>query len=403
MSNKIKLTFWDYNDFVNYKPEWVRDWHDCGMTAPVAPRFSLKNESHEAYREMLDLAHSYGMSIIMQFNEAYLDNYFHGAEEYRKTIADIYEEFGSHPAVIGLYVGEEPATEHNEAYKEGVKLIREIAPDFLVYVNLGSIERTERMLLKGERSLESWICEFADYTKSNVMGGGQYSQLSADNGGIYEYFENIHRFVDAGKKCGSEIWFTPLSSAHYTYRVPTEDDYRWQLNTAVACGCKAIVWFRLYDKLIAADYHGSPIDEFGMRTSHFDDLARVQKRFNAHHAEIFARLNHVETYNVGVGYGGYLYFVPGLTDLVDFASARSALISFFKDDEGNDYIAVVNTLQREGAPITLSFTDKVRKAQLVYHNGEVLQGCFDRGDRVGVVSSHEIWLAPGQMELLKIN
>lgn len=403
MAKRIELTFWNYNDFVNYKPEWVRDWADCGMTSPIGPRISFRKESMEAYREMLDLAHSYGMNIIMQFNEAYLENYNNGAEAYRATITEIYDMFKDHPAVVGLYVGEEPATEHNEAYFEGVKIIKEVAPDWLVYINLGSIERTERMLLKGEKRLEDWICEFADYTKSDVMGYGQYSQLSHDNNGIYEHFENIHRFVNAGKKCGSDIWSTLLSSAHYAYRVATEDDFRWQLNTAVACGCKAVVWFRLYDKLIAVDYHGSPIDEFGLRTTRFDDLARVQKRFNVHHGEIFARLNHVESYNVGVGYGGYLYFVPGLTDLVDFATSRSALISFFKDEDGNDYIAVVNTLQRESAPITLSFTDKVKKAQIVYHNGAVLQPCFDRGDRTGTVTTNEIWLAPGQMELLKIN
>jgi len=100
MAKRIELTFWNYNDFVNYKPEWVRDWADCGMTSPIGPRISFRNESMDAYREMLDLAHSYGMNIIMQFNEAYLDNYLNGADEYKATIKEIYDTFKDHPAVV---------------------------------------------------------------------------------------------------------------------------------------------------------------------------------------------------------------------------------------------------------------------------------------------------------------
>ncbi len=403
MAEKITVSFWNYNDFENYKSEWVYDWAELGINTPVAPRFNWKSDDRKAYREMLDLIASLGMDVILQFNETYVDNYDNGADEYRALITEIHDEFASHPAVVGIYVGEEPSRESNRAYHEGVRLIKEISPEWTVYINLGSIERSERMLVEDGQSLEDWICNFADTTDSRVMGCGQYSQLCYDGLGIFEYFETLRRFVAASKKCGTDVWATLLSSAHMCFRTPTEDDFRWQLNTAVACGAKAVVWFRLYDKLIAGDYHGSPIDEFGKKTTHYDDLARVQKRFNVHHAEIFARLHHVDTYSVGTGYGGYFYFVPGVCEFVDSATSRSAILSTFKDDEGHDYIVVLNTLQREDAPITLAFTDKVKKASLVYHNGKVMNSCFERGDRTGPALAQEIWLAPGQMELIRIN
>ena len=78
------------------------------------------------------------------------------------------------------------------------------------------------------------------------------------------------------------------------------------------------------------------------------------------------------------------------------------MISFFKDRDGTDYVVVVNTLQREATSITLSYTDKVEKASFVYRNGEQLNTGFERNGRTGSVMGGEIWLAPGQMEVLKI-
>ena len=157
-----------------------------------------------------------------------------------------------------------------------------------------------------------------------------------------------------------------------------------------------------YDKLIASDYRGSPIDEFGVKTTRYYDLARVQKKFNYHYGKLFSHLEHVSTAGVGISYGGYFYFLPGASDLIDRAVSRSAMISFFKDGDGTDYVVVVNTLQREATSITLSYTDKVEKASFVYRNGEQLNTGFERNERTGSVMGGEIWLAPGQMEVLKI-
>ncbi|MCQ2455939.1 MAG: hypothetical protein MJ096_01135 [Clostridia bacterium] len=402
MEKKIWFTMWNYIDFENFNLGMVEDWARCGLTAPMGPRFNYYGDSHEDYLKMLDLADSLGMKVIVQMNELYLENYYDGAEKYRATVKAVYDEFGSHPAFCGFYVGEEPDTHSNEAYFEGVKIIKEVCPEKMVYINLGSVERTERMLLKGEKSVRDWCCDFTSYTGTDIIGYGTYSQLMKNGIGIDDHFQNIHEFVEDGKKAGAEIWATLLSSAHYNYRIPTEDDFRWQISTAVACGCKAVVWFKWYDKLVQCDYRGSPIDEFGEKSAHFYDLARVQKKFNVHYAELFARLSHVVTYGVGVGFGGYLYFLPGLSDLVSTAQCRSGLLSFFKDENGVDYAVVVNTLQDEACPITLTFTDKVKRAANVYYNGKQENEIFVRNGNTGDVSTGEIWLAPGQMEVIKL-
>ena len=403
MKDRIQLTFWNYNNFFDYEPKMLRDWVNLGMTSPMTPRFSMKNDSHELFRKMLDEAETLGITMVLNIDELFLDNYRTlGEDGYRRQCAAIYDEFCHHPAVSGVYVGEEPNTDTEPSYFGGVRILRELSRDIEVFINLGSTERTERMLLKGERDLSDWCCDFTEKTGTDVIGYGTYTQLLPNGVGIYEHFENLRRVVAAGKRAGADIWASLLSSAHCEYRIATENDYRWQLTTAVACGCRAVAWFRIYDKLIAGDYYGAPIDEFGELTNHSYDLARTQKNFNAHYAEIFARLHHQETYGIGVAYGGYLYFLQGLNDLVDGATGRQGLISFFTDDDGGEYAVIVNTLQNDGCAFSLSFSDKVERVEKLLFNGKSSETVFSRDGRSGSIQTPESWLSPGQLVLLKL-
>lgn len=402
MTDRVKLTFWNYNDFSGYKPHMLRDWVECGMTDSISPQFSFRKHSHDDFRAFLDDALALGTNVIIQVDELFLDNALN--QGYEEIVKEIYDEFGTHPAVTGAYVGEEPSFESNEHYKTGVRILKKYFSEKHIYINLGSTERTERMLLiKTGQTLDQWCGEMVNDSHADMIGFGCYSQLMANGIGVYEHFDNLRQFSKVGRETGAEIWATMLSSSHDTYRIPTEDDFRWQLNTCVACGCRGVVWFRLYDKLVAADYHGSPIDEFGEKTVHYYDLARVQKKFNTHYGKIFSKLNYQNTYVIGRSHGGYLFFLPGMNDLVESASSRAAIISFFKDDEGGDWIAVVNTLQTESGPVILNFSEKVNKAEKVYYNGEVKNVMFTRNGRNGTISSGEIWLTPGQMELIKLS
>lgn len=408
MTDIFHNTFWNYNRFEDYKPEMLEDWINLGITTPILPTFDMNRHSKEALISILDDVQSKGIQCILQVSQMYLEGYARGAESYRADVSRVMEEFGSHPAVYGFYVGEEPNCNNEECYFEGTKIIKELAPDKCVYSNFGSIERTERMMLKGKSTIEEWVSRYKEYSNADTIGFGVYSQLFSDHSGVYEFFHNMRTFVEAGKKAGVGVWGTMLSSAHDLYRVPSEDDFRWQINMCAVCGCKGVVWFRLYDKLVAFDYRSSPIDEFGEKTQRYYDLARVQKRFNIHYGKLLGRLQHISTYGIGVSFGGYPYFVPGIDktfsadDIVVSADCRSAMISFFKDEDGTDYVAVANSSMTEAHHISLSFSDKVEKAELVYHNGDVKITSFERGDLVGAGKSGYMCLAPGQMEILKI-
>ncbi len=408
MAKQVQMTFWNYNSFKDYKPHMLRDWIELGITLPLLPMFNMNRDSKEDLIAILDDAQSLGVQVLLQFNTMILES-IKDLDAYRAEVEKIHATFGTHPAVYGYYVGEEPNIKSQWQYFEGTKIIKEVAPNAAVYTNFGSIERTERMMLQGTQSLDEWIGKFKEHSGNDIIGFGCYSALFRDNTGSFEHFYNLNTFVEAAKKHGVDVWATMLSSAHDYYRVPTEDDYRWQINTCVACGCRGIVWFRLYDKLVAADYRGSPIDEFGVKTQHFYDMARAQKKFNIHYGKLFGRLNHVSTHGIGVSYGGYPYFVPSttdeagaVTDLISHADCRAGLISFFKDEDGTDYIAVVNTDTVNSYHMTLTYSAKVERADMVYYDEKQLNCHVNRNGQEGELRGQSFCLAPGQMEVIKV-
>ncbi|MCL2119387.1 MAG: hypothetical protein FWH27_13275 [Planctomycetaceae bacterium] len=405
MPERIHTSFWNYNKFSGFRMEMLHDWVNCGMTLPVSPLFEWKNDSAEDFLQMLDEAEKLGVQMIIQVDVLFIDN---DAEQYRKTATEVYEKFGKHPAVCGVYIGEEPNTHNDKSFHECTKIFKEIAPELTVYINLGSPGRMEGAALKGKLSLTEWMRNFTQFTGSRVIGFGEYDQMIPGGIKMDNYFTSLRESMEAANASGMELWATLLSSAHGPFEAPTEDQYRWQLNTAVACGCKAVVWFRLYDKLVALDYRNSPIDEFGEKTTYYYNLRRVQKRFNIHHGEIFARLQYldtcfIDTYSLDVCYGGYKKFEKDSHDLVANAESPHGMISDFKDSDGNDYIVILNTSQTIDRPIKLTFSEKVNSADILYYNGDMTQNIFRRNGQSGGMTAVEIWLAPGQMELIKIN
>ena len=64
---------------------------------------------------------------------------------------------------------------------------------------------------------------------------------------------------------------------------------------------------------------------------------------------------------------------------------------------------ILTTSQTIDRPIELTFSEKVNSADILYYNGDTTQNIFRRNGRTGGISAGRIWLAPGQMELIKIN
>ena len=403
-SNRFVLGFWNYNTFKNGGASEVARWADLGLTVAMMPMAGYSVNDPEAEKEvfaLLDELQKYNMKLVLLFNELTCGYYASkGEEEYRKIFTKAHDTYGKHPAVLGVYPGEEPGAGVIDSFVNTIKIMMEIAPEWTPFIDLGA---------------NSAHMDYVGSAGIPVSGFGNYSQMEPEDRGTDDYFTLMYKQMQACKKYEMDCWPTLLSSAHYRFLAPKEVDYAWQINTAAICGCTGIFWFRLYDKLVAADYRGSPIDEYGEPNGeYYRGMKRAQTRFNIHHGEIIMKLHHDTTFFLTRRYGGYPAFPDAGYSLIKRAyscdtffgyydkDAIPGIIGFFKGEDGYEYVAVMNNSRKEPGSITLEFDKKLKKAEYVYHNGKQLNGVDIHENPGRDCLETEIWLAPGQMELIRI-
>ena len=400
-NDSFVLGFWNYNDYSKCGPKDIAYWKDLGLNTAQSPLFCGRSTVEAGLPAFLEELQKNDMKAVLFFDEVsagYLAA--NGEEAFRATFKEIYEKFGKHPAVLGFYPGEEPGSEVIDNFATILKIMLEIAPDKIPFVDLGA----------NDAHMEQVAA-----TGVPVSGFGNYSQMEPEERGTDDYFKLMNAQIKACKKYGMDCMPTLLSSAHYRFMAPEEVDYIWQINTAAICGCTGIYWFRLYDKLVADDYRGSPIDEYGNPNGeYYRGMKRAQTRFNIHHGKLIMKLHHDTTFFITKRYGGYPGFPDGGYSLVKRAYSSDTffgyydkaptpgIVSFFKGDDGYEYVAVMNNSRKEAGSITLEFDKATKKVEYMYHNGEQTRGLLLEGTRHLDYIKEEIWLAPGQMEILRI-
>lgn len=121
-------------------------------------------------------------------------------------------------------------------------------------------------------------------------------------------------------------------------------------------------------------------------------------------------LTHKETYHTHKAYGEYELFHENAHATIKTMESQHnvpGIISFFEDENGKEYIAIVNNSPFESDLFTLSISKQVSRVFLIHQNGEYEEdmrishhdAIFEETDssiRAGV------YLAPGQMEIFRL-
>lgn len=400
---KFPILFWNYHYVGDYGIEEVKKWADCGMSVGMGPRLKY-NKASEADKDelvrFLDEAEKQGIKLVLSIRELENSSLLElGHDEYRKLVTEVYNRF-KHPALYGFFVGDEPSTaEDFQASWDAVKIQKEVAPELRPYLNLHTCMDDTDPALLGGKTFREWLKAFAEDTGFDAFSYGHYDQVWNEDG-IDSYYRNIKALREAADGAGVDMWNTQLSSAHYMFRICSEYDFSWQVNTAAACGSRGIVWFRLYDREIGKNEHGSPLDEYGNKTETYLPMLHANRRFHDHYGELFMKLHYKSTYFNHKSYGGFETMGVGTHPIITYVrSTAPALISFFEDDEGNEYLVLVNNSMTEPGVFRPEFDREKYKLEEVFFNGQMMVE-YD----LGKSEAHwdGLWLHPGQMEVYKI-
>lgn len=409
MKETFPIGFWNYVPIERQDESAVKDWKDAGMTLTMSPGFGPEPDSIGRMRRILDKAQDDGIRLILcHRNTDWRNLTTKGEETYRKEFGEAVRALGQHPAVFGFHVGDEPRKEHFEDACKAARIQKEMAPHLRPFLNLFPWHPGAEKLV-GFPDWASYLDAYAGKSGVDLLCYDCYSQQNnpTDEWGWDMYFKNLREYEEASCRKGIPWWTTLLSVGHFKYRCPTEDDIRWQLNTAVAHGASGILWFFFYLRSPHDNYRVPPIDEHGERTETFAWLSRVCRTFLKWTAPTFQQLDLVRVSHVGRAWGG--------AKLLDCSTGRISkavsnhktdlIVSEFRRGDGAEYVCVVNNSQKESTLAEIKV--RGRKPQLYRvgwmseetHVSKTGEGGSSAGDDWCLTRP---WLAPGQLELYRV-
>ncbi len=388
MNNDIKFGFWNYIDSGKMGKEAVSDWKELGMNLVMSFDFDLdKQHNKQDMLDILDECFAQDMQIIVRDKRTRFKTYQQvGEKAFTQGVKDAYNDFGKHPAVFGFFIGDEPNFEQVPAFIEAAKIVRAEMPNLVPFGNLlpywGS---SDFAMLAGKPA--SYFYETVDKilkeTKLPVIGYDHYTQCLQEDqnqeAGIDGWFYDLDMYRKVCQENGIPFYVTALCVGHWAYRVPTEDDFRWQISTALAHGARGVLWFHLYNLNGDFSYRGAPFygNQF-KRTETFNYLARQQDLFNQCYAEQFNKMELTDVYHVGHIYDPARRFcADDILKEVNSDYHYPIIVSYFKEyDSEERWVCIVNAHQRYTNLMTIEFTCGAKQ---------------------------RFWLAPGELRLFKLS
>ena len=400
ISDRYQIGFWNYSPASEQGAADVADWEKLGMTFVMSPQYNPKTDAAKL-REVLDACAEKNIAVILNDPRARWGGAATDTENYRAKYAAALRDFGSHPAVRGFHVGDEPNSDAAFAdAQKAMEIQSEMAPNLLPHLNYLPFWGGQEQTFAREMKL-------AEEAKAGVLCYDCYSQMNPGDDGVNLYYRNLRMFAEEAEKRNIAPWTTLLCIGHFRYRVTKEDDLRWQLSTAAACGMKGILWFYLYC-IAKSNYRSAPFDVFGEKTETFGYLSRVNRMFLHQFGDFFANAVREATYMVGKSYGGYPLFENGKTDVtvleVQSRHNLPALISFFTLN-GKRYAVLVNNSPFESGQFGLVLPKAATFKRLSW-DGEWEDLRTHHHDALYSEAETTVlggdWLAPGQMQVYEI-
>lgn len=409
--NRIELGCWAYGRIgEGLTPEEHADaWADAGLTLGMSPRFGDEADDQRMLLRLLDRARERGVRVILVAGGlSYGDLARHGETAYRATLRKVVDAWGDHPAVFGCSVGDEPDAAHTDAACRAYRLQKECHPAWSPFCNLNPWWPDGANL--GYADWGEYLDNYVRGARPDFLCYDCYSQMKPGDEGLDMYFQNLRYYHDAARRAAIPFWTALLSVGHFRYQPPTYDDFRWQLNTAVAHGARGALYFYFQTTQTPDNYRMAPIDERGERTDTFGWMRRAHLDFAEHVGARLAQLRHQATYHAGRAWGGWPRVAE--SSLVRDAFAEEGpdrlIVAEFTDEQGRPHVAVVNNHRGDSNLICITFAGRrptlFRLRGVRWPEPEL---ALVPGDRHGTASGEDFatarcWLAPGQMEIYRV-
>ena len=401
-SLRFPIGFWNYVPITLQDASAVKDWADAGMTLTMGPDFGQGDEA--AMHRILAAAAAADIRVILCHADGTADALrAKGEDRYRAGLERAMAPFRGHPAVYGFFVGDEPGTAEFESFCLATRIQKELAPEWTPFGNLlpwywGMEERV------GFARWPDYLDAYVGESGSPLLSYDYYAHLRDDpagqKDGINGFFRNLREFGEAARRHGIPFWTTVLAQGDVDVRVPTEDDFRWQLNAAVAHGARGILYYFMYMRKPHRACRVSPIDEHYERTETFERMSRVNRTFLKWQAPVVQELEFARASHFNAAYGGWPEF-DGKGLAAEVTSSVPLILSEFRHRDGRDFLMIVNASQTRAGHMKVRLAEGLTRVVRIDWLSEEVDLTEHLRQPAGAPAV-QYDLAPGQMELYHV-
>ena len=373
---QYKTGFWNYFPFGHLDTmEALKDWKELGMTMPMTFHYNPEKDTPEQMILLLDECEKLGMQAIVCDIRTRFSTYMKvGKEAFIEGVKAAVKAFGSHPANFGFYIGDEPAYRDLESAIEACKIVNEYASNLTNFINLfpywedDTYSQEKALGATTTREYKVVLDDFVKRSGVKILAYDCYGQCTYFQKEKYRssYFRNLKIFGEVARENGIELWTSLLCIGHFSLRVPTADDMRWQISTAIAHGATGIQWFAVYKRGYEGTWRGAPFDEFGNKSETYTRLARENHIFSACIAPYLEgyTFDKVEHHNLSIDAGGGIATFEGLDELKFISciiNATPLAVTRFVNKEGKVAVAITNLSSTEPTKIRVRFEGQLSK------------------------------------------
>lgn len=387
--NQIKFGFWNYLPSNVVDVSIVKEWKEIGCNLPMSFVYDKdnKNCTKEYMISLLDECENYGLKcLVFDTRTSFKTLNKIGEEAFIKGVKEAKDDFYSHPAVYGFLVDDEPTMEQENDYIRAYQILNEIMPDKFHFGNLhpyfskimdkkyGGID--ERFKRVKEMVVKSG-CELIAYDQYTQC----YIEPEDREDGINQFLIGLSKYLEIGNELNIPVYPSLLSIGHFTYRAPTDDDIKWQMNVALTMGAKGIIWFYFHHDLIDYGFKVETAPFFGTRaekTETFNIIKRQLEIFDVRYRKIFDDLDILK----------YQYFGKTIEEDKTFKGEENWITKFdlWKNDLFIISYGQLRSDSKKVAIITNASQDKVNYFTAFFNDKD----------------SYGYWIGPGEMIVLDI-
>lgn len=394
------MSGWNYLPLGSYDfDKAIDEWKLLGLNCPVSFRYDPKVHDKRDMLRLLDKCEQKGIKLLVEDERCRYSRLFHKTEEeFRDDVKQAVDDFGFHPAIFGFHIGDEPYGLSEESKKPwekavtAIKTCNEFAPHLNHFINLlpywyNENEENNDSFFEatGARTPEEYsavVKKFVSDSGLKYIGYDCYTVLCYFEKERYKdnFFINYKLFSDALKGTGVKLVVSLLSTGHMSLKVPNQDEFRYQISSAVACGATGIMWFFLYQGNWDASFRCHPINMWGEKTPTFYALSEEGRTMMQVFAPEFKDFEYVGTTCVNKTYGDYEEWKPNgdfLTVLKTDINPNPLMVGLYENKQGERMYVVMNNDYETPTFLHSEFE-------------------FDGKKRVW-----DVWLSPGQFITLR--